>query len=64
MLFERFGRFGVPTVVVTDNRTNFTSRDFKEFVKINIINHITTPPFHPSSDGTAENAVRTLRNLY
>ena len=35
-----FSVHGLPEVVVTDNGTVFTSREFEEFMKFNGIHHI------------------------
>lgn len=56
-----FARFGLPKQVVTDNGTSFCSNEFENFLSQNNILHITSPPFHPSSNGAAENAVKTIK---
>lgn len=38
-LREIFTRFGITTIVVTDNGTNFTSKEFQNFLKSNGITH-------------------------
>ena len=60
-LFELFARFGVVDCIVTDNGTQFTSADFKHFCKLHLIDHITTPQYHPRSNGQAERFVDTLK---
>ncbi|KAK9889146.1 hypothetical protein WA026_004416 [Henosepilachna vigintioctopunctata] len=62
MLRSLLARFGLPRQVVTDNGATFTSTEFQQFLSKNNIKHITSPPFHPSSNGAAENSVKTVKN--
>lgn len=47
--------------LVTDNATNFTSSVFQEFCIANGIKHLTISPYHPASNGQAENTVKTVK---
>ena len=56
-----FATHGLPQKVVTDNGTSFTSQEFQEFMKANGIKHVTSSPYHPSTNGLAERCVQTMK---
>ena len=53
---------GFPVQLVSDNRPQFTSREFSQFLKGNSIKHILSTPYHPASNGLAERFVQTLKH--
>ncbi|XP_014204701.1 uncharacterized protein K02A2.6-like [Copidosoma floridanum] len=58
---EYVAAWGLPIKVVTDNGPAFVAREFQEFLHKNNIIHLTSPPYHPASNGAAENAVKTFK---
>ena len=56
-----FATHGLPKTLVTDNGLVFTSAEFWEFLKRNGIRHVTSAPYHPTSNGLAECAVQVFK---
>jgi transposase InsO family protein len=54
---------GAPEEILSDNGTHFTADVFTELLSMMRVNHIRTAPYHPSSNGMAERAVRTMKTL-
>ena len=59
-----FARYGVPDTLVTDNGTQFSSAEFAVFTRTWNFNHVTSSPRYPQSIGKAENAVKTVKQLF
>ena len=58
-----FSQFGLPLTLVSDNGSNFVSREFELFLEKNGVRHITSAPYQPSTNGQAENSVKTLKSF-
>lgn len=58
-----FSRFGLPETIVSDNDAKIASNEFLEFCKTNGITYLTSPIYHPCSNGQAENSVRTCKRM-
>lgn len=56
-----FATHALPIVIVIDN-SSFSSRAFLDLMKLSVIKFIHSSPYHPSSNGLAEIAVKTFKN--
>ena len=61
-LREIFTTVGIPKCIVSDGGTQFTSQEFKNFIKDWQINHRITSPTNAQSNGQAERFVQTVKN--
>ena len=58
-----FARHGIPEVVISDNGPQYTSDAYHQFAKDYTFQHLTSSPYFPQSNGEAERAVKTIKNL-
>nr|XP_055048287.1 uncharacterized protein K02A2.6-like [Misgurnus anguillicaudatus] len=61
-LGEIFSRFGSPVQLVSDNGPQFTSHEMATFLQANGVQHITSSPYHPATNGLAERFVQTMKH--
>lgn len=58
-----FSRHGIPLTLISDNGPPFSSSEFQNFTKVWDIEHITSSPHYPYSNGQVERAIQTLKNM-
>lgn len=60
-LRDCIARFGLPSIIVSDNGRQFASAEFSVFCAKNNIKHLTSAPYLPKSNGAAEKAVKSFK---
>ncbi|KAL0879410.1 hypothetical protein ABMA27_003165 [Loxostege sticticalis] len=63
VLRNLWSKFGLPKQTVSDNGPPFSSSEFQNFLAHNGIEHIFSAPYHPASNGAAENAVKICKRV-
>ena len=61
---EMFGEYGWPDTLLTDNGPCYASHEFKQVILDMSVNHITSSPHYPQSNGLAEKYVQIVKNLF
>ena len=56
-----FSTHGLSEMIVSDNGSVFTSKEFADFMTNNSITHVKPSPYHPSTNRLAERAVQTFK---
>ena len=62
-LKSQFAGHGIPETCVSDNGSQFTSTEFKEFGRHWNFVHVTSSPTYPQSNGKVEAAVNSAKNV-
>ena len=55
-----FATWGLPWALCSDNASSFTCPAFNSFCASHGIEHLTSPPFSPKSNGSAERYIQTF----
>ena len=63
LLNERFARHGTPEKMVLYNDRQFDSWEFEQFAEKLGIEHITSSPRYPQSNGRAKNVEKCLKKI-
>lgn len=58
-----FARHGIPQILVSDNGPPMNSKAFQDFVNAWNIDHITSSPYYPRSNGLVERTIGTIKNM-
>ena len=53
---------GATPRIISDNGPQFVAKDFKEFIRICGMTHVTTSPYYPQSNGKLERYHRTIKH--
>ena len=59
-----FSEYGWPDTLLTDNGPCYASHEFKQLMLDMSVNHITSSPHYPQSNGLAEKYVQIVKNLF
>ena len=60
---QTIARYGIMDTLISDNGPQYASAEFKEFTTEYGIDHITSSPLHQQTNGLAERAVQTVKNM-
>ena len=59
-----FSAYGWPDTIVSDNGPCYTAEAFTKTMQEYMVNHITSSPHYPQSNGLAEKFVQTVKSLF
>ena len=59
-----FSEYGWPDTIVSDNGPCYIAETFTNLMKEYAVNHITSSPHYPQSNGLVEKFVQIVKNLF
>ena len=59
-----FSEYGWPETLISDNGPCYTAEVFTNLMREHTVNHITSSPHYPQSNGLAEKYVQLVKNLF
>ena len=59
-----FSEYGWRDTLISDNGPCYASKTFKKLMKEYNVNHVTSSPHYPQSNGLAEKYVQIVKNLF
>ena len=59
-----FSEYGLPKTLISDNGPCYTTEVFTNLMREYNVNHITSSPHYPQSNGLAEKYVQCVKNLF
>ncbi|XP_042147960.1 uncharacterized protein K02A2.6-like [Ixodes scapularis] len=62
-LEDLFARYGIPDIIRSDNGPQYNSLEFAQFLSGWGVEHVTSSPHYAQSNGEAERAVQTAKNI-
>lgn len=57
-------RHGIPSALISDNGTQYASKEMKEYTERYGFNHITSSPYFSQSNGLAEKSAKTVKSFW
>ena len=61
MMQDIFATHGLPRILVSDNGPQLISKEFSEYLAHNGVLHRRSAPYHPATNGLAENMVKNVK---